>query len=113
MWANPLSDVIGTWGIYNAKGEFTTECIENLSLFIPFAFLLMWSFGERLVARLTIWSVLRKATTVSFLFSLTIETLPLLLHLGTWQLSDLFYNTLGGIAGGLCYWLFILIKRKV
>lgn len=105
MWANPLSDVIGMWGIYNAKGEFTTECIENLSLFIPFAFLLLWSFGERLVARVTVWSVLLKATTVTFLFSLTVETLQLFLRLGTWQLSDLFYNTLGSAVGGLIYFI--------
>lgn len=31
MWANPVSDVIGTWWIYNAKRELTAECIENLA----------------------------------------------------------------------------------
>lgn len=112
MWANPLSDVIGKWGLYNTKGEFTTECIENLLLFIPFTFLLMWSHGEKLVARVTAWSVLLKATTVTFLFSLTIETLQLLLRLGTWQLSDLFFNTLGGAVGGLIYFIVYKIKPR-
>lgn len=112
MWTNPLSDVIGTWGLYNANGELTTECIENLSLFIPFTFLLMWAFGERLIARVTVWSVFLKATTVTFLFSLTVETLQLLLRLGTWQLSDLFYNTLGGAVGGLIYFIVYKIKRR-
>lgn len=112
MWANPLSDVIGKWGLYNAKGELTTECIENLSLFIPFAFLLLWAFGERLIARVTVWSVLLKATTVTFLFSLTIEMLQLLLRLGTWQLSDLFYNTLGGAVGGLIYFIVYRFRHR-
>ena len=112
MWANPLSDVIGTWGLYNANGEFTTECIENLLLFIPFTFLLMWAFGERLIARVTVWSVLLKATTVTFLFSLTIETLQLFLRLGTWQLSDLFFNTLGGAVGGLIYFIVYKIRHR-
>ena len=29
--------------------------------------------------------------------------LQLLLRLGTFQLSDIFYNTVGGVAGGLVY----------
>lgn len=42
MWANPVSNVIGIWGFYNANGEFTTECVENVILFIPFTFLYLW-----------------------------------------------------------------------
>ena len=32
-----------------------------------------------------------------------IEMLQLLLRLGTFQLSDIFYNTVGGVVGGLMY----------
>lgn len=32
-----------------------------------------------------------------------IEMLQLLLRLGTFQLSDIFYNTVGGVPGGLMY----------
>ena len=35
---------------------------------------------------------------------LSIETLQLLLRLGTFQLSDIFYNTVGGVIGGLMYY---------
>ena len=41
IWLNPLSNVIGTWGLYNENGELTTEVIENLVLFIPFIILLL------------------------------------------------------------------------
>lgn len=40
IWTNPLSDVMGGWGLYDADGNLTTEAIENLMLFIPFAVLL-------------------------------------------------------------------------
>ncbi|MGH1941946.1 VanZ family protein [Enterococcus faecium] len=33
------------------------------------------------------------------------EFLQLFLHIGTFQLSDLFYNTLGGGIGGVIYYL--------
>ena len=108
MWANPVSDVIGSWGIYNAKGEFTTECIENLALFIPFTILLIWTDKERIIPRMTIQSVLWNATKVTFLFSFAIEMLQLFLRLGTWQLSDLFYNTVGGVIGGFIYSILVI-----
>lgn len=105
MWINPVSNVIGVWGLYNQNGELTTEIIENLVLFIPFSVLLLWSFHEKFLgesAKLlrTMW----QSVKIVFLFSLTIEFLQLFLRLGTFQLSDLFYNTLGGLIGGLIYW---------
>ena len=44
--------------------------------------------------------------------SLTIEFLQVLFHVGTFQISDLTYNTLGGCLGGMIYWLCIKIKGK-
>ena len=39
------------------------------------------------------------------LFSFVIEFSQLLFHLGTFQISDLVYNTLGGTVGGLAYYI--------
>ena len=102
---NPLNDVIGIWGLKNSYGELTTEVIENLILFIPFTILMLCGFGEKIVGKsmkifVTVW----KTVKIVFLFSLLIEFLQLFLRLGTFQLSDLFYNTLGGLIGGLIYW---------
>lgn len=48
-----------------------------------------------------------------FLCSFFIEFSQLILRLGTFQLSDLFYNTLGGFLGGLIYWIgYKLAHRK-
>ena len=43
------------------------------------------------------------------IFSVSIEMLQLLLRLGTFQVSDIVYNTLGGMLGGLCY----IVGKKV
>lgn len=112
MWTNPVSNVIGVWGLYNSKGELTTECIENLALFIPFTILLLWVAKERILPKMTIGSVLWNSTKITFLFSFAIEMLQLFLRLGTWQLSDLFYNTLGGAIGGLIYYAGYKVKHR-
>ena len=51
LWLNPLSDVMGGWGIWetvNGEQKLTTECIENVIMMIPFSAVVMWTFGERL-----------------------------------------------------------------
>ena len=46
-------------------------------------------------------------------FSFMIEFTQLLFHLGTFQISDLTYNTLGGAVGGVIYYLvYSREKRK-
>ena len=67
---------------------------------------------ERVFQKMTIGSVLWNSTKITFLFSFTIEMLQLFLRLGTWQLSDLFYNTLGGVVGGLIYYIGYKIKHR-
>ena len=113
LWKNPVSDVIGVWGLYNEKGELTTEIIENLALFVPFTILMLWTFHEKLLGEVAKFfrTICRSVESV-FLFSLIIEFLQLFFHLGTFQLSDLFYNTLGGLIGGLIYWIGYKVTRK-
>lgn len=113
LWENALADVIGIWGLYNSDGELTTEVIENLVLFVPFTVLLLWNFHYKIIGQtskiyITVW----RAVVVVFLFSITIEFLQLFLRLGTFQLSDIFYNTLGGLVGGLIYWCVYKITHR-
>lgn len=112
MWVNPVSDVIGVWGLYNAEGKLTTEVPENLALFIPFTILLLWTYFDKILNRATLINVLWQSTKIVFLFSFTIEMLQLFLRLGNWQLSDLFFNTLGGFIGGLIYWIGYKVKHR-
>lgn len=113
MCANPVANVVGVWGLHDDNGQLTTEVLENLALFIPFAILLLWSFREKIVGKtVTLSNVLWQSSKNTFLFSLIIEFLQLIFRLGTFQLSDLFYNTLGGLFGGLIYWLCYKVKHK-
>ena len=117
MWMNPLSDVMANWWIwkYGEDGTryLTTECIENLMLFIPFTVLFFWTVRDKVTEKMTFCGTVWKGLKITFLFSLSIEFLQLFLRLGTFQFSDLFYNTLGGGVGGLIYWFgSYMSKRK-
>lgn len=117
LWRNPLADIMGGWGIWkvssNGTKELTTECIENIILMFPFTSVLMWTMKEKLVKVISLRSIAFKSAEIAFCFSLTIEFLQLFLRLGTFQLSDLFYNTLGGCLGGIAYWIVWKIRHSI
>lgn len=99
LWMNPLSNVMGGWGIWetvNGEKQLTTECIENVILMMPFTGMVMWTFD---VEKRVLW----KSIKLGLCFSVSIEMLQLLLRLGTFQISDIVYNTLGGLLGGVVY----------
>ena len=105
LWLNPLSKVMGGWGIWeieNGERKLTTECIENVIMMVPFSAIVMWTFREKIENS---WKkILWRGGKIAFIFSISIEMLQLLLRLGTFQLSDIFYNTVGGVLGGLLYY---------
>src|SRR5699024_11162054 len=53
LWLNPLSDVMGGWGLWKSSSDgtkiLTTECFENILLMFPFTSVLMWTMKEKLV----------------------------------------------------------------
>ena len=112
MWMNPVRDVIGIWGLHKKDGTFTTEIVENVVLFIPLIFFLFFFLETTSKKNTKFLKVMGMAIAISFLSSLTIEMLQLFLRLGTWQLSDLAFNTLGGVIGGLIYWVSAKIRGK-
>ena len=105
LWLNPLSNVMGGWGIWetvNGEQKLTTECIENVIMMAPFTSIVMWTFQDKVGSD---WKkILWQSGKIAFIFSVNIEMLQLLLRLGTFQLSDIFYNTVGGVVGGLVYY---------
>ena len=84
------------WKIVDGEKQLTTECIENVFLMMPFTAIVMWTFE---VKKNVVW----KGIKIAFLFSVMIELLQLLLRLGTFQISDIVYNTVGGMLGGILY----------
>ena len=110
----PLSDVMGGWGIWetvNGEQKLTTECIENVIMMVPFSAVVMWTFGEKIGNG---WKkILWQSGKIAFCFSISIEMLQLLLRLGTFQLSDIFYNTVGGVLGGLVYYVAMKARKHL
>ena len=50
LWMNPLSKVMGGWGLWetvNGEQKLTTECIENVIMMVPFSSVVMWTFEEK------------------------------------------------------------------
>ena len=114
LWMNPLSDVMGGWGIWetvNGEQKLTTECIENLIMMVPFSAVVLWTFGEKIGIG---WKkILWYSGKMAFIFSVSIEMLQLLLRLGTFQLSDIFYNTVGGVVGGMAYYVAMKARKRL
>lgn len=57
--------------------------------------------------------ILWQSGKIAFIFSVSIEMLQLLLRLGTFQLSDIFYNTVGGMIGGLMYCAVMKVRKRL
>ena len=114
LWLNPLSNVMGGWGIWetvNGEQKLTTECIENVIMMVPFTSMVIWTFQEKVGSS---WKkILWYSGKIAFIFSISIEVLQLFLRLGTFQLSDLFYNTVGGMIGGLMYYGITKGKKRL
>ena len=58
-------------------------------------------------------TVLLKSLWISFVVSLFIEGCQLFLKIGTFQLTDLVFNSLGGLLGGLIYWGFDRSRKYI
>lgn len=92
--------LFSTWGINNRNNAFV---IENILLFVPYGFLASWTFSRmRGIFRC---GLLGAAT------SLGIECLQLVTGRGFFQIDDILTNTLGAIAGYLCFRLLFWKKK--
>lgn len=107
LWQNTIANVIGKWGLYNADGTIYTENIENAILFIPLSFLFLKVFADQ-ISR----NKLRTTLFAIAGFSFSIEFLQLFFRLGEFQLSDLAFNTFGGVVGGLIYYVYSALRKR-
>ena len=68
---NPLSDVMGVWGIWetvNGEQMLTTECIENVIMMVPFSAVVAWTFQEKVGHG---WKkILWQSGKIAFIFSI-------------------------------------------
>ena len=90
---------------------FVQGAIENVIMMVPFTSMVIWTFQEKVGSS---WKkILWYSGKIAFIFSISIEMLQLFLRLGTFQLSDLFYNTVGGVVGGLVYYGIVKARKHL
>ena len=81
---------------------------------MPYIVLMFWNFEEKIFGKkVYIGKIILKSIQIAFLSSLTIELLQLFLRLGTFQISDLFFNTIGGLTGGIIYFLVNAVAERM
>lgn len=107
IWKVPWENPIGEFDVFTKDGKWNVEGFENIILFIPLSFLFFCMTNAGSKKR-----ILADAAKYSFLFSCFIEVCQLFGRLGTFQLSDILQNTLGGLIGGLIYWICYTIKHR-
>lgn len=95
----------------NGERQLTTECIENVIMMMPFSSVVMWTFEDKIGNGRK--KILWQSGKIAFIFSVSIEMLQLLLRLGTFQLSDIFYDTVGGVVGGLVYYTVMRARKHL
>lgn len=111
IWGNPISNVLGNWSLQFSDGTLSTELIENIFLFIPFSIFALWALKDKILkAKTGFLQICYRAIMISFLFSLGIELCQIILRVGTFQISDLVTNTVGGLIGGIIYWGYYKLK---
>lgn len=104
-----LSDVFGGWKIF--KTQYTGldyQVIGNIAMFFPFGLLWALTFEREEKSAKT----LLKALLSSLCFSAFIEITQLIFSKGTFQFSDIVYNTLGGVLGAIIFIIINLIIEK-
>ena len=89
-------DIVGT-------EAFLLNTAGNVVCFMPFGF-----FLPIISPRFGKWYLM---LILSFLLTLSIETIQLVFKVVSFDVDDMFLNTLGGIAGYLCQWITRAIGR--
>lgn len=108
---NPLSNVFGGWTIVETQYFYDLSVIWNIMMFLPvaiFVFLYFHLYGKKF----NHFKLFLNSTIISLVNSVLIETMQLIFHVGTFQISDLVYNTLGGFLGSLIFVFAVRIRNK-
>lgn len=105
---DPLSNIWGGWWIESNKYFFDFSVVWNILMFLPMCSFVF--FYDRYIRKKerTYFQTTVISTIISFFNSLIIEIMQIIFKTGTFQVSDLVYNTLGGFLG--IFVLLIIIR---
>lgn len=105
---DPFAKVWGGWGITDQTYYYELSSIFNVIIFLPLCTLLFLFLKTALQKDPDIKKLTAISAGTGFLISCMIEGLQIILRAGTFQVSDLFYNTLGAVLG---IFVFIALKK--
>lgn len=108
-YEKPLEVLWDNWEIFDEWGRMQTGTIENILLFFPLMILLFHCRKQRVEFKM----MFGLSVIIPFSISTMIESAQLIYHLGTFQISDIFFNTFGGLAGGLIYYIICKAKNRI
>ena len=100
-YPDPLSIVFSGWMIAKRAGGWDWNPIYNIFMLTPLMFLLLWNFPK--LCGKSKKQLLIRSAYIGFLVSLFIECNQLIFCVGTFQISDLVYNTISSVLGGWGY----------
>lgn len=105
---DPLCSVWDSWRIEYIKeeGHWNINPLQNLLMMIPFTFLLYMAFPKAAIKKPVV-----KGLITGLSFSVFIECEQLIFSLGTFQVSDIVYNTMSGGIGAALYCALKEIKQ--
>lgn len=110
IWQCPWENIIGELEVFASDGTLNTEGMLNVLLFVPLTYFGVLGFCQQDGMDK---EILFNIVKISFVFSCLIEICQLFLRVGTFQLSDIFQNTLGGFIGGMLYYAMMKVKKKL
>lgn len=105
---DPFAKVWGGWGITDQTYYYELSSIFNVIIFLPLCTLLFLFLKTVLQKDPDIKKLTAISAGTGFLISCMIEGLQIILRAGTFQVSDLCYNTLGAVLG---IFVFIALKK--
>lgn len=93
----PLREIYRNFRYYHILGSgfFLVNVVGNVAAFMPFGFIL-----PIISRRSRLWY---NTVSFGFIFSMTLETLQILLRVGSFDVDDMILNTLGAAFGFVLY----------
>ena len=113
--SDPLSNIYGDWWVWDTDLIYYVNFspIVNLVITLPLCFVVFYFIKQFTYKTYSNKCMIICSTIISFILSLFIETMQLIFCIGTFQISDLVYNTFGGTIGSFIFiTLITLIKKK-
>ncbi len=106
---HPLAYLWAGWNPFTGDLNQTWNTIAFIPIGTTIYFYAKNVHGKKIHSITCVWL----STLIALATSLVIETTQLVFKIGTFQISDLFYNTLGGLLGALIFVLIRKIRRRI